>query len=157
MGSCLSKNSDMDDGNSEPARPQSVSRPSTLGRTSGWVRRSSTSTSDNTLVGTQSQGLIGDLEPSGMRSNTPNSEETCIGNLVTRTATTHQPSRPRPVQAIQTISGTRSSIYGPFNPPPNSNTRFLRSSYSGAPTPVPDTCSTAGAHSVYSDDDPITF
>jgi hypothetical protein len=154
MGSCFSKNSVMDDGNNEPARPQSVSRPSTE---LGWVRPNSTSTSNNTLVGTQSQGQSNDLEPSGMRPNTPNSEETCIGNLATRTPTTNQPSRPRPVQAIQTKSGTRSSIYGPFNPPPNSNTRFLRSCCSGAPTPVPDTCSTAGTTSLYSDDDPITF
>jgi len=154
MGSCFSKTSVMDDGNNEPARPQSVSRPSTG---LGWVRPNSTSTSEYTLVGTQSQGQSNDLEPSGMRPNTPNSEETWIGNLATHTAPTNQPSRPRPVQAVQTKSGTRSSIYGPFNPPPNSNTRFLRSCCPGAPTPVPDTCSTAGATSLYADDDPITF
>jgi hypothetical protein len=148
MGSCLTKAYNMDDGNSDSARHQSVSRPDTeLGRTSGLDSRGGTSTSDNTLVGTQSQGKSDDLEPSGMMPNTPNSEEFRIGDLATRTVTTNQPSLPRPAQAFQTKSGTRSSIYGPFNPPSSSNTRFLHCSCPGAPTPVPGTCSTAGANS----------
>jgi hypothetical protein len=144
MGSCLTKNSNMDDSNSDSTCHQNVSRQDTeLGRNSGSGNRGSTSTNDNTLVETQSHGL----EPSGMTPNMSNSEETRTGNLATRTATTNQPSLPRPVHAFQTKSGTRSSIYGPFNPPSSSNTRFLHCSCPGAPTPVPGTCSTAGSNS----------